>query len=69
MDTTLVLTIPETARLLRCCERTVRRGIKSGRLPSLRIHGRKIVVPKAALDRILAGALPTNGAEREAAAR
>ena len=70
MDTPAVLTIPETALLLRCCEKTVWRGIQSGHIPSLRIHGRKIVVPRPALDKLLAGESLTNGNnERDAAAR
>ena len=67
MDSPAVLTIPETARLLRCCEKTVWRGIASGRIPSLRIHGRKIVVPRPALDRLLAGESLTNGSREDAA--
>ncbi len=61
MDTPLVLTIAEAAKLLSCCERTIRRAIKTGRIPHLRVYGRKVVVPRAALDRLLAGDIDTNG--------
>lgn len=32
-----LLTIPETARVLGVCDATIRRQIKSGRLPSVRL--------------------------------
>ena len=63
MDSPAVLTVKECAALLRCCERTVRRGIQAGRIPHLRVYGRKVVVPAAALTRILSGDLPSNGRE------
>lgn len=66
MDTRATLTVKETAEYLRVSEKTVRRAIAAGRLPSLRPTARKLLIPKRALDRLLAG--ETNGREREAAA-
>jgi len=67
MDTNLVLTVDEAARELKVCAKTIRRNVKAGRLPSL-LLGRRVLIPRAALDRILAGELSTNGSEREDAA-
>ena len=51
----LVLTPIETAKLLRIGRGTVYEQIRLGLIPSIRI-GRKILVPKAALIRMLEGA-------------
>ena len=67
MENDLVLTVAEASRLLRVCEKTLRRNVKAGRVPCLSL-GRRVLIPRAALDRMLAGDLPANG-EREAAAR
>ncbi len=50
----LVLTPIETAKLLRIGRGTVYEQIRLGLIPSIRI-GRKILVPKAALIRMLEG--------------
>ncbi len=55
-----VLTAFEAAAELRVCRKTLYRMIKAGRVPAL-FAGRKILVPRKALDRILAGELLTNG--------
>lgn len=47
-------TVEETAKLLRIGRNSAYDAIKSGDLPSIRI-GKRILVPKAALDRKLAG--------------
>lgn len=51
----LVLTAVETARLLRIGRGTVYEQIRCGNIPSIRI-GRRILVPKAALMKMLEGA-------------
>jgi excisionase family DNA binding protein len=47
-----VLTVPEAARLLRLGERTYYAAAARGEVPAIRI-GRRIVVPGAALARLL----------------
>ena len=49
-----VLTVPEAARLLRVGERTYYAAAARGELPAIHI-GRRIVVPGAALARLLLG--------------
>ena len=51
----LVLTAVETARLLRIGRGTVYEYIRCGSIPSIRI-GRRILVPRAALERMLSEA-------------
>jgi excisionase family DNA binding protein len=48
-----VLTSEEARKLLRCSRGVFYRGIKDGTIPSIRLGPRKIVVPKAALIRML----------------
>lgn len=48
----LVLTPLEAARLLRCAKGTIYEQIRIGTVPSIRM-GRKILVPRAALMRML----------------
>ena len=48
-----VLTIAETAALLRICERSVREGIKAGWIPHVRL-GRRVLVPVPRLVTMLA---------------
>lgn len=48
-----VLTIAETAALLRICERSVREGIKAGWIPHVRL-GRRVLVPVPRLVAMLA---------------
>lgn len=50
----LVLTPMETARLLRISRGTVYEQIRCGNIPSIRM-GRRILVPKAALMKMLRG--------------
>jgi excisionase family DNA binding protein len=49
-----VLTIPEAAKLLRISPLIAYKHARSGRLPSIRL-GRRVLVPRAALDKFLAG--------------
>ena len=48
-----VLTIAETARVLRICERSVREAIKEGWIPHVRL-GRRILIPVPRLFALLA---------------
>jgi excisionase family DNA binding protein len=49
-----VFTVDETARILRLGRGSTYRAIASGEIPSLRV-GERILVPAAALDKLLAG--------------
>lgn len=51
----LVLTAVETARLLRIGRGTVYEQIRCGNIPSIKM-GRRILIPKAALIKMLEGA-------------
>ena len=55
----LVLTPIETARLLRIGRGTVYEQIRCGNIPSIRI-GRRILIPRAALERLLGNATTQN---------
>jgi excisionase family DNA binding protein len=55
----LTLTIPEAAKALRIGLTPAYQAAKSGELPTVRI-GRRILVPRAALDRLLRGNLPSD---------
>ena len=48
-----VLISKEAQRLLRCSRGVFYRGLKNGTIPSIRLGPRKIVIPKAALMRML----------------
>ena len=48
-----VLVSKEARRLLRCSRGVFYRGIKNGTIPSIRLGPRKILIPKAALMRML----------------
>ena len=48
-----VLVSKEAQRLLRCSRGVFYRGIKNGIIPSIRLGPRKILIPKAALMRML----------------
>ena len=51
------LTVEEAARLLGVGRNQGYEAVRAGTIPSLRI-GRRLLVPKAALDRLLAGGEP-----------
>ncbi len=50
-----VLTVSETAKVLRMSTNAIYAAIGAKEIPSIRV-GRKILVPKAALDQMLGGA-------------
>jgi excisionase family DNA binding protein len=52
-DFRLVLTIPETARLLRISRGLAYEMARRGELPIIRLH-RRLLVPRVALERMLA---------------
>ena len=49
------VSVEEAAKILGYSRNTAYEAVKSGQLPVIRIGGRKIRVPKVALERILAG--------------
>lgn len=48
----LTVTVPEAAKLLGVSRMTAYAAVREGAIPSLRI-GRRVLVPKVALDRLL----------------
>ena len=48
----MILTVTETANLLGLSRNSTYQGVQSGAIPSIRV-GKRILVPKAALDRML----------------
>lgn len=52
-DGAAVFSVQEAAQLLKLARITVYKAVHSGKLPSVRI-GRKIGIPKRAIDRLLA---------------
>jgi excisionase family DNA binding protein len=53
----LTLTVPETAELLAISRMSAYAAVREGTIPSVKI-GRRVLVPRAALDRLLAQADP-----------
>lgn len=49
------VTVPEAARILGIGRASAYAAVEAGTIPSLRVTARKIVVPRAALERLLAG--------------
>lgn len=58
MDQQPVLTVSEAARLLRLSRAFTYELVASGKLPSVRF-GRRIMIPRAAIERILDNSLAT----------
>lgn len=54
------LTIAETAKRLRIGLNSAYAGVKSGTIPVIKI-GRRLLVPRLALDALLAAGAPVNG--------
>jgi excisionase family DNA binding protein len=54
MDERKTITVPEAARALGICRNKGYEAAKSGQIPTIKI-GKRLLVPKAALDRMLAG--------------
>jgi excisionase family DNA binding protein len=52
-----VLTVPEAAQLLRLARNTAYAAARRGQIPTVRI-GRRILIPRAALERMLEQAAP-----------
>lgn len=52
--TPLTYTVPEAAALIGLCKTAFYAAVRKGEVPSLKI-GRRIVIPRAALDRLLNG--------------
>jgi excisionase family DNA binding protein len=50
------VTVPEAARILGIGRASAYEAVRAGTIPSLRVTPRKIVVPRAALERLLASA-------------
>ena len=48
------VTVPEAARILGIGRASAYEGVRTGAIPSLRVTSRRIVVPRAALERLLA---------------
>ncbi|MBT9140974.1 MAG: putative DNA-binding proteinA [Dehalococcoidia bacterium] len=61
---TLVLSVPEAGRLLGLSRATAYALANSGELPCLRL-GRRLIVPKAALEKLLESAGKDNGGKDE----
>jgi excisionase family DNA binding protein len=63
----LTITVPEAARILGVSRMTAYTAVREGAIPSLRI-GRRVLIPRIALDRLLAQAggasLETNLSEK-----
>ena len=65
---TLTLTVPEAARRLGIARQTAYEAVRQGEIPSIRI-ARRILVPIAALEALLAGTKPAAAAAPEAPRR
>jgi len=58
-----VLTVDETAKILSISRNSAYQGVLRGEIPHIRI-GKRILIPRRALDRMLEGAGPTgNGSD------
>jgi excisionase family DNA binding protein len=53
MEAKATVTVEEAARILGVGRASAYEGVRSGRIPSIRVSPRRIVVPRAALDRLL----------------
>lgn len=62
-EPTAALSVPETARFLGISRRLVYDGIARGDLPSIRV-GRRVLVPRPALDAMLAAAPASRALEK-----
>jgi excisionase family DNA binding protein len=60
-----VLTVEETAQVLRLSRQSAYEAVKAGDIPAIRV-GRRLLVPRAALNRLLAGdQLGANSSEND----
>lgn len=63
------LTVPETARVLGIGRNSAYEAVRTGEIPSLKI-GRRVLVPRLAVERLLAGsAIPHGHPAKTAEAR
>ncbi|HUZ48781.1 MAG TPA: helix-turn-helix domain-containing protein [Candidatus Dormibacteraeota bacterium] len=60
------VTVNEAARILGIGRAAAYEGVRAGRIPSIRISPRRIVVPRAALDRLLGMNAPAGTTHAEA---
>lgn len=51
-DSSLVLTVPETAKALKLSPNSIRKAIHEGRIHAIRL-GRKFLIPRAELEKML----------------
>ena len=63
-EQSLVLTVLEAAKLLRLSRGSAYEGIRLGQIPSIRV-GRRILIPRAALLRLLDGGIPSSPSNLE----
>ena len=63
IDNRLVLTVPEVARALRISRASAYQAARTGELPTIRL-GRRILVPRAALEKLVKGLEAPSDAEK-----
>jgi excisionase family DNA binding protein len=61
MSETIALTTPEAARELKVSVNTLLKWVKQGRVPAVRIGGRKYLFSRIELEKLIAGRKPANG--------
>ena len=65
-DVPAVLTVEEAAVLLRIGRQSAYQAVRAGEIPTIRV-GRRLLVPRARLERMLGGGDETNNPTRDAA--
>lgn len=55
MEQRATVSVDEAAHILGVGRASAYEGVRTGRIPSIRISQRRIVIPRIALDRLLAG--------------
>jgi excisionase family DNA binding protein len=55
MEECATVTVEQAARILGIGRASTYEGVRTGRIPSIRVSPRRIVIPRAALERMLAG--------------
>jgi len=61
LETRATVTVEEAAHILGIGRASAYEAIRTGRIPSIRISQRRIVVPRVALERLLNGIGATDG--------
>ena len=64
-DGKLAYSVEETAKAISCSTGLCYELIRQGRLPAIRLGERRLIVPKAALEKFLAEQVPTAGQSDE----